>query len=185
MAVLIPVHAAGAVIALLLGGYNLRRRPRGDRLHRRVGLAWAIAMYWTVLSSFAIRELRPGHFSWIHGLSVFTFVTLTIGLWGGRTGRARLHRQFLTGSYLGLLGAFVGAVAVPQRWLPQLAVDHPFLLLAGLVGCALVATAVIRPRRPPARPHRRVAAGVPGTPVVAGRRAGEGAGVAGGRPAGD
>jgi len=39
-------------------------------------------MYWTIISSFFIQQLRPGHFSWIHGLSVFTFVTLSMGLCG-------------------------------------------------------------------------------------------------------
>ncbi len=98
-------------MALVLGAYNLIHRPKGDRRHRLIGRVWVVAMYWTVLSSFAIRELRPGHFSWIHGLSLFTFVTLSIGLWAALTHRVRLHRQFITGSYLGLVGAFIGAVA--------------------------------------------------------------------------
>src|SRR5262249_40434745 len=108
--VIVP-HAVGAAVALVLGAYNLIRRTKGDRRHRWIGRVWVIAMYWTVLSSFAIRELRPGHFSWIHGLSLFTFVTLSIGLWAALTHRVGLHRRFMTGSYLGLVGAFIGAVA--------------------------------------------------------------------------
>ncbi|MDP9391094.1 MAG: hypothetical protein M3P89_06865 [Actinomycetota bacterium] len=57
------------------------RRTRGDRAHRLVGRVWVVAMYWTVLSSFFIKQLDPGHFSWIHGLSAFTFLTLTLGTW--------------------------------------------------------------------------------------------------------
>jgi uncharacterized membrane protein len=140
---LVPVHATGATIALLLGGYNLRHRPKGDRIHRRIGLVWVVAMYWTVLSSFAIKELRPGHYSWIHALSLFTFVTLTIGLWAALTRRVRLHRQFITGSYLGLVGAFVGAVAVPVRHIPQWALHQPLGLALGGAGCVIAAVAAI------------------------------------------
>jgi uncharacterized membrane protein len=131
--VVIAVHASGATIALVLGGYNVMRRTKGDRRHRWIGRVWVIAMYWTVLSSFAIRRLRPGHFSWIHGLSLFTFVTLSIGLWAARSHRVRLHRQFITGSYLGLVGAFIGAVAVPSRDIPQWIVHEPLKLAIGAV----------------------------------------------------
>ena len=139
----VPAHAVGATIALVLGGYNLRRRPKGGRPHRRVGRIWVVAMYWTVLSSFAIKQIRPGHYSWIHALSVFTLGTLTIGLWAALTHRVRLHRQFITGSYLGLVGAFVGAVAVPTRQIPQWAVRQPVGLALAGAGCVLVAATLI------------------------------------------
>jgi uncharacterized membrane protein len=141
--VVIPLHAAGATIALLLGAYNLLRRARGDRTHRRVGRVWVVAMYWTIVSSFAVKALTPGHFSWIHGLSVFTFITLTIGLWAAVTHRVRLHSQFMTGSYLGLVGAFLGAVAVPFRDIPQWIVHRPVPLALAALGCALVSVAVV------------------------------------------
>lgn len=143
MDVVIPIHAAGATIVLLLGAYNLRRRPKGDRIHRTVGRVWVVAMYWTVLSSFAIKKLNPGQFSWIHVLSLFTFVTLTIGLWAGITGRRRAHGRYMTGSYLGLCGAFIGAVAVPARQIPQWAVHEPLWLALAAAGCGVVALVVI------------------------------------------
>jgi uncharacterized membrane protein len=145
---LIPLHASGATIAMVLGAYQLIRRVKGDRRHRTIGAVWVVAMYWTTISSFFIQELNPGHFSWIHGLSAFTFFTLTIGLWmgvtsRGRPGRARHHRGFMTGSYLGLLGAFVGAVVVPVRDIPQWAVHQPLTLAGAALGCVAVAAAVI------------------------------------------
>ena len=141
--VVIALHAGGATIALALGAYNLVRRTRGDRPHRWIGRVWVVAMYWTILSSFAIRELRPGHFSWIHGLSVFTFGTLSIGLWGALTHRVDVHRRFMTGSYLGLLGAFAGAVAVPSRRIPQWTLHEPAGLALGAAVCLLTAAAVV------------------------------------------
>lgn len=144
MSWLIAAHATGAGIALALGGFNLRRSPKGDLLHRRVGVVWVALMYWTVLSSFAITDLNPGHFSWIHGLSVFTFFTLSIGLWAAITGRVEHHRGFMTGSYFGLIGAFIGAVVVPSRHVPQLAVNEPVSLAFAIALCVASAVLVIR-----------------------------------------
>jgi uncharacterized membrane protein len=142
-AALIAAHASAATVALLLGPVNLIRKPKGDRLHRRIGGIWVVAMYWTVLSSFAIKRLRPGHFSWIHGLSIFTFITLSIGLWAAMTGRVHLHQRFITGSYFGLLGAFVGAVVVPVRAVPQLAAHHPIVFAAAALGCVAAAAVLV------------------------------------------
>jgi uncharacterized membrane protein len=149
VSVLIALHAAGATLALLLGAVMLSHRPRGDRLHRRVGRVWFVAMYWTVLSSFGIKRLTPGHFSWIHGLSLFTFVTLTLALYGARTHNVALHRGNAVGSYFGLVGAGAAASAFPVRAVPQLAMHRPLVLLAAFVAVAAVAvTVVVWARRP-------------------------------------
>ena len=143
MTPLIAAHAFGATLALVLGAWQLLRRPRGDHAHRRVGRVWVVAMYWTVLSSFFITELDPGHFSWIHGLSALTFVTLTAGTWAAVLGRIAVHRQFMTGSYLGLVGAFAGAVAVPQRDIPQLLVHRPVVFAVAVVAVAVASATVV------------------------------------------
>jgi uncharacterized membrane protein len=142
--IVIGLHAGGATVALALGAYNLVRRPKGDRRHRWVGRVWVVAMYWTVLSSFVIKELKPGHFSWIHGLSLFTFGTLSIGLWGAFTHRIQVHRNFMTGSYFGLVGALIGAVVVPQRRIPQWFLHDPVGLAAGALISLAVAGAIIK-----------------------------------------
>lgn len=149
---LIPLHAAVATLALLLGARNLLVKRKGDRPHRIIGRIWMGAMYATVLSSFAIRELNPGRFSWIHGLSVFTFITLTLALWGARTHRVRLHRGMAIGSYFGLVGAFIGAVAVPVRYIPQQIVHRPFEVALALLGCAVLALTLVRLARGSAQP---------------------------------
>lgn len=143
MTLLIAVHAIGASLALLLGAVNLTRKRKGDRQHRIIGRVWVVSMYWTVLSSFFIRELNPGGFSWIHGLSVFTFVTLTIGLWAAVTGRIETHRGFMRGSYFGTVGAFVGATVVPQRDIPQLALHHPMLLSVVALAVSALACGIV------------------------------------------
>jgi uncharacterized membrane protein len=141
---LIPAHATVATLALLLGARNLLVRRKGDRPHRIIGRIWMVAMYATVISSFAIRELNPGRFSWIHGLSVFTFVTLTIALWAARTHRIRVHRGFAIGSYFGLVGAFIGAVVVPVRYIPQQITHRPAEVALALLGCVVLALTLVR-----------------------------------------
>lgn len=160
MTALIAVHAIGALLALLLGAVNLVRKPTGDQPHRIIGRVWVVSMYWTILSSFFIHEINPGGFSWIHGLSVFTFVTLTIGLWAAMTGRIGTHRGFMRGSYLGTVGAFVGATVVPQRDIPQLAVHHPMLLSVAALGVSALAWRIVamsqrqKPSLEPLSPER-------------------------------
>jgi uncharacterized membrane protein len=149
--VLIALHALGATFSLMVGLVVLRTPRKGNLFHRRLGMTWMVAMYWTVLSSFWIKELRPGHFSWIHGLSLWTLFSLTMALWAAKTGRREAHRGWVRGSYFGLLGAGLAAMAFPVRLAPQLLVHRP-LVFAGAVVVTAGATAVVvrlarRPRR--------------------------------------
>lgn len=115
---LVGAHAVAATSALVLGAVNVVRRRRGDPAHRLIGRVWLVAMYFTAGSSFWIQDLRPGSYSWIHGLSAFTIVTLSLGLWNARRGRVRAHAGNMIGTYVGLLGALVGVVVVPDRLVP-------------------------------------------------------------------
>src|SRR5438445_6439446 len=112
---LIALHAAGATLAVFLGGFQLLRRRKGDLLHRRIGRLWMADMYWVTLSSFGIKRLDPGHFSWIHGLSAWTILSLSLAIWSARRGNIRAHVAWAAGSYLGLVGAGIAAIAIPSR----------------------------------------------------------------------
>jgi uncharacterized membrane protein len=117
MTPLIAVHLSAALIALPLGAVQLAR-PKGTNAHRAVGFVWIAAMVVAAGSSFGIQALTHGHgFSVIHLLSIWTLIALTIALVAIRRGNTRVHRGFMVGSYLGLVGAGVGAVAVPGRLL--------------------------------------------------------------------
>jgi uncharacterized membrane protein len=145
---LIVLHAVAATLAMVVGAVNLVRRRRGDLPHRAIGRVWLGCMYFTATSSFWIQQLRPGSFSWIHGLSAFTIVTLTLGLWNARRGRIRAHAGNMIGTYVGLWGAFVGVAVVPTRLVPQ-AFQQNWLAMGALtlaivaVGLALTG-AIIR-----------------------------------------
>jgi uncharacterized membrane protein len=140
---LIALHALGATTALLLGGFLILRHRKGDLLHRRVGRIWMADMYWVAFSSFGIQRLDPGHFSWIHGLSLWTIFSLTVAIRAARQHRIQAHRGWVIGTYCGLVGAGIAAAAFPTRLVPQTAIHHPSWLLAGLlVATALAATAI-------------------------------------------
>jgi uncharacterized membrane protein len=141
--VLLALHAVGATVAVILGAYLVLRRRKGDLLHRRLGRFWMADMYWVALSSFGIKRLTPGHFSWIHGLSAWTIVSLTMAIWAAKTHRVQTHRAWVVGTYFGLVGAGLAAVAFPVRLVPQTAVHRPTWLLAGLFAAALVAAGAI------------------------------------------
>lgn len=140
---LIAAHAFVALVALPLGAYQLLRRRRGDRQHVRVGRAWVFAMGFVVVSSFAIRDLRPGQLSLLHVLSVVTLVTVTLGVLHARRGNIGAHRGMMRGSWWGLVGAFTGAVAVPDRMIPTFVVTEPVSALAALGAVAACAAALI------------------------------------------
>jgi len=157
---LIALHAAGATLAVILGAFQLLRPRKGDLLHRRIGRLWLADMYWVAISSFGIRELDPGNFSWIHGLSLWTIVSLSLALRAARRHDVRAHRRWATGSYLGLLGAGLAAVAVPSRLVPQTVVHAPWALLGVLLAVTAVAVVCIEVAgRLPARTGSAPAAG--------------------------
>ena len=146
---LIALHAFGAVVAVMIGAVVLRRRGKGGRVHRRLGTAWMVLMYAVVISSFWIKQLHPGHFSWIHGLSVWTFVSLTFAYWSARTGRRPQHRGWVVGTYFGLVGAGIAAMAFPVRLAPQLLVHRPLVFLAAVAAAAAVTTVAVRVAKRP------------------------------------
>jgi uncharacterized membrane protein len=149
------MHAAGATLAVLLGGWLIARRGKGDLLHRRIGRIWMLDMYWVAFSSFGIRRLNPGHFSWIHLLSLWTLVSLTMALQAARRGDVPQHRGWVVGTYAGLLGAGIAAVAFPTRLVPQTAARYPLWLLLALLGVTLLAAVAVQAAaKIPTRPHR-------------------------------
>lgn len=141
---LLAAHATAATLAVGLGGYLVLRRRKGDLLHRRVGRVWMATMYFVSFSSFGIKRLDPGHFTWIHGLSAWTIFSLSMALWAAATHRVDQHRGWVVGTYFGLLGAGIAAVAVPQRMVPQTTVHHPLWIVLAVVGVSLLATGVIQ-----------------------------------------
>jgi uncharacterized membrane protein len=136
-------HASTAVACLLMGAYQLLRRIKGDPVHRVVGWVWVLGMVFVASSSFAIRELREGKLSLLHVLSVVTLISLALGVRAARRHDVPSHQGCMLGSWLGLGGAFIGAVAVPVRKVPTFAVSHPLGALAAAGAIVGLSTALI------------------------------------------
>jgi len=141
MTVLIATHAFSALTSLLLGGWQLFFSAKGSPLHRIVGRVWVGLMLYVSVTSFWIREIRHGHFSLLHILSIVTIVTVTLGILDARRGNLRSHVGNMRGSWIGLCFAGAFALGVPDRDIPQFVLADPEQ--AGLAGLAVVLTAVV------------------------------------------
>lgn len=130
----IIIHAVTASLSLLLGAFQLLRPKKGDRFHRMVGRTWLVCMYSVCISSFFIQGVQDG-FSWLHALSLFTIMTISLGLYSAIKGNIAAHKANMIGSYFGSIAAFVGVIAVPTRRIPQLAINQTplFFLFIGLL----------------------------------------------------
>jgi len=114
----VVIHLATAVAALAVGALNLLR-PKGTRAHRTLGWLWVALIVSAALSSFWIFGLRDGAGpSPVHLLSVWTLVALSCAIVAIRRGKVRTHKAFTIGTFLGLVGAGLGAL-LPGRLLAQ------------------------------------------------------------------
>jgi len=134
---LIVIHAIAASYALLFGAFNLIRKKKGDPLHRTLGFTWIACMYFVCISSFWIQTITPGTFSLLHALSVFTICTVSLALFAAIRHNIESHKKLMTGSYFGLLAAFIGVGSVPTRLIPQLAI-HDLLRFLAFSGCIII-----------------------------------------------
>lgn len=162
LSVLVVSHLVAALYVVGIGPVQILRTRR-DRVHRIMGYLWISAMYYVCLSSFWI--VSEGHFTWLHALSAFTLVTVTLGLVAVIKGNIRAHRGNMIGSYIGTLIAFGFAVSVPSRTIPRLLTADPgtgifiALLVALSIGAVYFSLFQGRRSRSKARtraPRRRV-----------------------------
>jgi uncharacterized membrane protein len=140
---LLATHAFAASVALPLGGWQLFRSTKGSPVHRLVGRTWVVLMLYVSFTSFWIKELEPGRFSWIHILSLVTILSVSWGLVAAIRGDIQAHKEYMIGSWLGLVGAFVGAVVVPVRHIPTFVVTEPVQAFAAFVAVIITAAAVV------------------------------------------
>ena len=91
----IPVHAFAAMTAFLLGVVQLAA-PKDTLPHRTLGWIWVGLMVSVAFSSFWIHQIRLlGPWSPIHLLSIFTLVTLPLGVWMAHRHRVTDHRRIM------------------------------------------------------------------------------------------
>lgn len=143
MTPLIATHAFAALMSLLLGGWQLFLSTKGSPLHRFIGRVWVPLMLYVSVTSFWIREIRDGRFSFLHILSIVTIVSVSLGVFEVRRGNVKGHIGNMIGSWVGLSFAFVFAVAIPQRHIPQFVLSDPVQAVAAGTTVLLTVTVVI------------------------------------------
>ena len=78
--------------------------PKGEMAHRVLGLVWIALMLGVALSSFAIHTINQWQgYSLIHLLSLFTLMSLAVGVWAAHRHHIRTHRATMTGLFIGAL----------------------------------------------------------------------------------
>lgn len=108
---MVAIHLAAAILSLIVGALVLAR-TKGTRSHKMFGRLWVGLMLAVAISSFWILEIRGGAgFSVIHLLSAWTLVSLALAVYFIRRGNVRAHKGFMIGTFLGLAGAGLGALA--------------------------------------------------------------------------
>ena len=111
MSTLIALHGTLAMLAVAVGTAVLMR-SKGTASHKRFGRVWVALMAGVAVSSFWIFEIRKGAGpSFIHLLSLWTLVSLALAVWCIRRGNVRAHQGFMIGTFLGLAGAGLFAMA--------------------------------------------------------------------------
>jgi uncharacterized membrane protein len=113
---MISLHLAAALLSLLVGATVLAR-TKGTASHKLLGRIWMALMLFVAISSFWIQGMnKGGGFSGIHLLSIWTLISLACAIYFIRRGNVRAHKGFMVGTFLGLAGAGIGALA-PGRML--------------------------------------------------------------------
>ena len=93
-------HIGTILVALALTPVMLLR-PRGDWLHRRLGWTWASALFLSAALSFDVTALHPGHWSYIHLLSLFTMFQVPFIVVAARRHNWKRHRAAVRGMVTG------------------------------------------------------------------------------------
>jgi len=111
----IPVHAFAAITAFLLGVVQLAA-PKDTLPHRTLGWIWVGLMVSVAFSSFWIHQIRLlGPWSPIHLLSIFTLVTLPLGVWMAHRHRVTDHRRIMILIFSGALVIAGLFTLIPRR----------------------------------------------------------------------
>lgn len=134
---LIALHAIAASLALVLGAFQLLRTAKGDPPHRAVGRIWVGLMLYVALGSWLFGGYDSPIDIFLRALAVWTTFSVIMAVVQARRGRIDRHRGFMVGTYLGLIGAFVGVLAVRTRRVPAWFIAEP--LMMSLVALAIIA----------------------------------------------
>lgn len=94
------IHLATISAAFVIGSWMMLR-PKGTPPHRALGVTYIVLMAVSAVSTFWIRGIAHGGFSFLHFLSIFVLAALPYAWLMARRGRLRAHRYTMIGIYAG------------------------------------------------------------------------------------
>lgn len=98
----VQIHLLAALIAFAVATLQILG-PKGTTFHRVVGWGWVIVMFTVAVSSFFIRQINHGAFSFIHILSGITLIALPLLILAARRKDIKTHRKQAYSLYIGAL----------------------------------------------------------------------------------
>lgn len=111
------IHLFPALVSVLVGGLVLIFK-KGTKTHVALGRLWAALMAFVAISGLFILggplEIYKGY-GYIHLLSVYTLISLTVAIVAIRRQKFKVHAIAMITTYLGLCGAGVFAVLMRDR----------------------------------------------------------------------
>ncbi|SMF78461.1 DUF2306 domain-containing protein [Candidatus Pelagibacter sp. HIMB1321] len=113
----ITSHLLLAILAVGFGFKNLLSK-KGGLTHKIIGWIWVTLMMYVAVSSFWIKELNNGLYSWIHLLSIWVIISLTLSIYFIRKKKVFLHKIFMVGNFIGLTLAGIFTI-LPGRYIPE------------------------------------------------------------------
>ena len=108
----VTLHLIATSTAVVLGAI-IFSRTKGTSSHRVLGRIWVGLMALAAISSLWIPSFL--HFSWVHLFILVVSVSIPTALFQIRRGRVRAHRSWMIGTFVGLIGAGIGALVGPDR----------------------------------------------------------------------
>lgn len=96
----VQIHLPTVTAAFVIGTWMMIR-PKGTRPHKALGRSYIALMMVSALSTFWIRGIGHGAFSFLHLLSIFVLLALPFAWMMARHGRMAAHRYTMIGVYLG------------------------------------------------------------------------------------
>lgn len=137
MNVIIFVHAIAATVALCLGPVWILRRKNPQKWTIAILYVWIVLMSIVSISSYWIRHINDGSFSFIHILSVVTVLSICESLYFLYKQKTFfLWTKPLVSAYIGLVLAGIGTL-LPGRLISRFVIDFP-LIFGGITIAYLV-----------------------------------------------
>lgn len=96
----VQIHLVSVTAAFVIGTWMMMR-PKGTPPHKVLGRTYVGLMVASAISTFWIRGIGHGAFSFLHLLSAFVLLALPFALVMARRGNVQAHRYTMISVYVG------------------------------------------------------------------------------------